>query len=53
VLRGRRRKVARPKVKGVAVDFGDFGLKQKRARIGRRKWIKEKGLSILKRKPAK
>jgi nucleoid DNA-binding protein len=31
--------VARPKVKGAAADFGNFGLKQKRARIGRRKEI--------------
>jgi hypothetical protein len=36
-------KVARLKVKGAAVDFFDFGLKQKRARIGRKEIDKREG----------
>jgi hypothetical protein len=45
---GKRCKVARPKVKGVAVDFG---LKQKRARIGRKEIDKRERIFYFEKQP--
>jgi hypothetical protein len=51
---GKQRKRTRPGVQGAAANFGEIGLKQKQARIGRKEKIKEKGFFLfLKSNPTK